>query len=82
MRYHFQYEDDSNRFIDGSVASDIPAKRIGELFNVNTYIVSQVNPHGIPFCWDLISHENQSPIQRLMMTSKKFIHAEIAHIIK
>ncbi len=37
------------RYVDGSVASDLPMQRLAELFNVNTYIVSQVNPHVCPF---------------------------------
>lgn len=37
------------QFVDGSVASDLPMQRISELFNVNTFIVSQVNPHVCPF---------------------------------
>lgn len=36
-------------FIDGSVAGDLPMQRLTELFNVNTFIVSQVNPHVCPF---------------------------------
>lgn len=36
------------RWIDGSITSDIPLARIGELFNVNHFIVSQTNPHVIP----------------------------------
>ena len=36
-------------FIDGSVASDLPMERLKELFNVNTFIVSQVNPFVCPF---------------------------------
>ncbi len=36
------------RWIDGSITSDIPLARIGELFNVNHFIVSQANPHVIP----------------------------------
>ena len=28
------------RFVDGSISCDIPTKRISELFNVNTFIVS------------------------------------------
>lgn len=36
-------------FIDGSVSSDLPTKRLSELFNINTFIVSQVNPHVAPF---------------------------------
>lgn len=37
------------RWSDGSFHSDLPMKRLAELFNVNMYIVSQVNPHVIPF---------------------------------
>ncbi len=33
------------RFSDGSVGSDLPMRRLAELFNVNQFIVSQVNPH-------------------------------------
>ena len=38
-----------NRWIDGSVDSDLPMARLSELFNVNHFIVSQVNPHVTPF---------------------------------
>jgi len=30
----------NHRFVDGSIASDLPMKRLGELFNVNSFIVS------------------------------------------
>ena len=45
------YDPSSSRmmFVDGSVASDLPMQRLAELFNVNTFIVSQVNPHVCPF---------------------------------
>lgn len=36
-------------YIDGSVSQDLPRQRLSELFNVNTFIVSQVNPHVAPF---------------------------------
>jgi TAG lipase/steryl ester hydrolase/phospholipase A2/LPA acyltransferase len=39
----------SFKFVDGSVAADLPLKRMAELFNINTFIVSQVNPHVCPF---------------------------------
>eukprot|EP00172_Hildenbrandia_rubra_P004252 Plantae.Rhodophyta-Hildenbrandia_rubra.ctg8214.p1 GENE.Plantae.Rhodophyta-Hildenbrandia_rubra.ctg8214~~Plantae.Rhodophyta-Hildenbrandia_rubra.ctg8214.p1 ORF type:complete len:795 (-),score=164.91 Plantae.Rhodophyta-Hildenbrandia_rubra.ctg8214:6482-8866(-) len=42
------YQPDGIRWIDGSITSDIPLSRIGELFNVNHFIVSQTNPHLIP----------------------------------
>lgn len=40
---------DDIRWIDGSVENDIPRARLAELFNVNHFIVSQVNPHVYPF---------------------------------
>src|SRR5712664_3297012 len=36
-------------WIDGSVDSDLPMARLAEMFNVNHFIVSQVNPHVVPF---------------------------------
>ncbi|ODA79537.1 hypothetical protein RJ55_05131 [Drechmeria coniospora] len=36
-------------FIDGSVDNDLPMTRLAEMFNVNQFIVSQVNPHVVPF---------------------------------
>lgn len=44
------------RWIDGSFASDIPRQRISRLCNVNTFIVSQANPHILPF----IKHKQDS----------------------
>ncbi|WEW59234.1 Lipase 5 [Emydomyces testavorans] len=37
------------QWIDGSVDGDLPMARLSEMFNVNHFIVSQVNPHVIPF---------------------------------
>jgi TAG lipase / steryl ester hydrolase / phospholipase A2 / LPA acyltransferase len=37
------------RWIDGSVDNDLPMNRLAEMFNVNHFIVSQVNPHVVPF---------------------------------
>ena len=39
----------SNTFIDGSFDNDLPMKRVSEMFNVNQFIVCQVNPHILPF---------------------------------
>ena len=39
----------SPRWIDGSVDNDLPMTRLAEMFNVNHFIVSQVNPHVVPF---------------------------------
>jgi len=39
----------SRKWVDGSVSDDMPAKRLARLYGVNHYIVSQTNPHVIPF---------------------------------
>ena len=41
-----------SRWIDGSVHEDIPKEKVNRLHNVNHYIVSQINPHVIPFLSD------------------------------
>eukprot|EP00158_Paraphelidium_tribonemae_P006464 Partr_v1_DN27830_c2_g1_i1_m23279 putative patatin-like phospholipase domain-containing protein len=38
-----------HRWIDGSVENDLPMDRLSEMFNVNHFIVCQVNPHVVPF---------------------------------
>jgi len=45
----YHEENHNQRYIDGSFSSDLPLQRMSELFNVNTFIVSQVNPHVAPF---------------------------------
>ena len=41
--------DPDAKWIDGSVDNDLPMKQLAELFNINHFIVSQVNPHVVPF---------------------------------
>lgn len=47
-----------DRWIDGSVENDLPMRRLSELFNVNFFIVSQVNFHISPF---LVPTVDRSP---------------------
>lgn len=42
----------SKRWTDGSLSADLPMLRLARLHNVNHYIVSQTNPHVIPFMQD------------------------------
>ncbi|KAH0530176.1 hypothetical protein TsFJ059_004836 [Trichoderma semiorbis] len=58
---HRQWNPSPQRFIDGSVDNDLPMTRLAEMFNVNHFIVSQVNPHVTPFLAkdDHLSPENQ-----------------------
>ncbi|RCI13552.1 hypothetical protein L249_5609 [Ophiocordyceps polyrhachis-furcata BCC 54312] len=46
---HHPWNPTPQRFIDGSVDNDLPMTRLAEMFNVNHFIVSQVNPHVMPF---------------------------------
>lgn len=39
----------SMRSIDGSMAVDIPRRELGLMFHVDTLLVSQANPHVVPF---------------------------------
>jgi NTE family protein len=39
----------SERWVDGSLSSDLPKLRLSRLHNVNHFIVSQTNPHVLPF---------------------------------
>lgn len=43
------WNDLHRQYIDGSVDGDLPMTRLSEMFNVNHFIVSQVNPHVVPF---------------------------------
>jgi len=42
----------SKLWVDGSLANDLPLLRLARLHNVNHYIVSQTNPHVVPFLQD------------------------------
>jgi TAG lipase / steryl ester hydrolase / phospholipase A2 / LPA acyltransferase len=39
----------TRKWVDGSIADDLPAKRLQRLYSANHYIVSMVNPIAIPF---------------------------------
>ncbi|MBK7120777.1 MAG: patatin-like phospholipase family protein [Comamonadaceae bacterium] len=54
----------SIRWVDGAIESDLPAQRLGELYNVNHRIVSQTNPHVLPF----ISNQTRKEGWRLFLT--------------
>jgi TAG lipase/steryl ester hydrolase/phospholipase A2/LPA acyltransferase len=48
----------STRWVDGAIQSDLPAQRLAELYNVNHHIVSQTNPHVVPFITDQYRKDN------------------------
>lgn len=70
------------RYIDGSVGGDLPMQRMSELFNVNTFIVSQVNPYVVPFLSVDGGGVLESRIRkRMSLTIKAIIGNEVKHVI-
>lgn len=57
------------KWVDGSVSDDLPAKRLARLYGVNHYIVSQTNPHILPFVTD--SHRRRSSIGLLENAARR-----------
>jgi predicted acylesterase/phospholipase RssA len=53
----------SRRWVDGSIADDLPAKRLQRLYSTNHFIVSMVNPIAIPF---LRRHGTPSPLVKAL----------------
>ena len=50
IRPYFTSEDSAGwRFTDGGLQADLPKRRLTELFNVNQFVISQVNP--LPPSW-------------------------------
>lgn len=47
------------RWVDGSIQGDLPKLRLARLYNVNHFIVSQTNPHVLPF----VRHHGQQGIR-------------------
>lgn len=58
---HQPWNPTPQRWIDGSVDNDLPMTRLSEMFNVNHFIVSQVNPHVVPF---LSKDDHLSPVRK------------------
>jgi len=51
----------TRKWVDGSIADDLPAKRLSRLYSTNHYIVSMVNPIVTPF---LDADRNRSALSR------------------
>ena len=68
------------KFIDGSVKADLPKKSLAELFNVNSFIVSQTNPWVVP----LLSEDglDESVQVRTYKGLKQLIMIEFRHWVK
>jgi NTE family protein len=59
----------SRKWVDGAVSDDLPAKRLARLYGVNHYIVSQTNPHVIPFISD--AKRNRSAVSTIRVAASR-----------
>lgn len=66
-------------WIDGSVHGDLPLMRMARLHNVNKTIVSQANPHVVPF----ISHPHQRGLKAsVKQAAVSLMHGQLATTLK
>jgi TAG lipase/steryl ester hydrolase/phospholipase A2/LPA acyltransferase len=78
------WNDLHKQYIDGSVDGDLPMTRLSEMFNVNHFIVSQVNPHVVPFLPKETGPQNEADdnssfIPRWMNTMTHLAKDEVLH---
>lgn len=60
-------------FVDGSVKSDLPMERLRELFNINHFVVSQVNPHVVPFLFQTPKLPVIAALQRFVVHFGRYV---------
>ncbi|QFU77829.1 DUF3336 domain-containing protein [Halioglobus maricola] len=67
----------SRKWVDGAMSDDLPAKRLARLYGVNHYIVSQTNPHIIPFVRDSNRRNTKGDILKTAATrtAREWINA-------
>jgi predicted acylesterase/phospholipase RssA len=69
--------DEQVRWIDGSVENDVPRQKLSELFNVNHFIVSQVNPHVYPFLDRKPRVKHIGPLSKIFKSVLFLVHSEV-----
>jgi NTE family protein len=74
----------SRKWVDGSVSDDMPTKRLARLYGVNHYIVSQTNPHVIPFVDRRVRKQNPLSLMREagVNTARAWVNAGASSIEK
>ncbi|KAF9354973.1 hypothetical protein BGX26_007134 [Mortierella sp. AD094] len=71
-----QWNPSRYHWIDGSVENDLPMNKLSELFNVNHFIVCQVNPYIVPFLQNAIA---RSPTNRALDWAFFQVRSELQH---
>jgi predicted acylesterase/phospholipase RssA len=69
-----------NRWIDGSVHDDIPKEKVNRLHNINHYIVSQTNPHVLPFLNEEIEETGVIPFLQDVIVKAPMV--QIEHLLE
>lgn len=74
----------SLRWADGSLKSDLPRMRLRRLFNVNHFIVSQTNPHVVPFMHpeDPHAHDLGNALRHMVVDTAKVGARNIVHLLR
>jgi TAG lipase/steryl ester hydrolase/phospholipase A2/LPA acyltransferase len=74
------YDATGNEWVDGSIQHDLPMETMASCFNVTNFIVSQVNPHVVPFMGDDV----HQPLFRksLFHTLESVVAADVRHRLK
>lgn len=62
------FDSTPQQYLDGSYLNDLPMDELSEMFGVNFFIVSQVNPHVIPFIKGLQKRAPCGTIQESALT--------------
>ena len=69
----------NERWVDGTFQGDLPTQRLARLFNVNHTIVSQVNPHVVPF---LVSRDGRGLASTLADFTLSSLRAQTVQAMK
>ncbi|WPK23475.1 hypothetical protein PUMCH_000716 [Australozyma saopauloensis] len=81
--------DQSSKFVDGSVDGDLPITRLSEMFNVDHIIAVQVNPHVLPVLkvsvgsvGGKLDSDFANTLRNTMNNCYDFISSEIIHYLQ
>eukprot|EP00128_Syssomonas_multiformis_P011041 Colp12_sorted_trinity150504_noHs@30816 len=66
---------DGVTWMDGSITADVPREMLKRQFNVNQFIISQVNPHVAPFVREVHSGHQETMLQRV----ENLLNRDIKH---
>lgn len=70
-------------YSDGSLENDLPMQQLSELFNVNHFIVSQVNPHSAIFsAWGAKATVWSNPIYGALVGYLRFLTSQCRDWLK